>query len=373
MKIETIAVHAGRSVDASTGAVTPPLYLSTTFERDADGSYPHGFLYARNNNPTRASLEEALAALEGGVAAAAFSSGSAATMTIFQSLTPGDHVIAPNDIYHGTTRVLSEVMGPWGLEATFVDTSDIAQIETAIKKSTKIIWLETPSNPLLKISDIKKISELSHAHNVLCVCDNTWAPIIQRPFDLGADIVMHSTTKYLGGHSDVLGGAVITKHDDDFFRRIKKIQETGGAVAAPFDSWLVLRGLQTLPGRMRTQSENALRVATFLSLHKNVDKVHYPGLQKNAFYELASKQMSLHGGMVSIEVKGGKEEAMRVASRVKIFRRATSLGGTESLIEHRASIEGTESRTPQNLLRLSIGLEHPDDLIADLSEALHRS
>jgi cystathionine gamma-synthase len=371
MKIETRAVHAGHRIDPATGAVVPPIHLSTTFERQADGSYPQGYNYIRDNNPNRKALEECLCEIEGGVAAAAFSSGSAATMSILQALSPGSHVIAPLDAYSGTTSLLRELFIPWNLSVTFVDMTNPAAVEQAIQPNTKLIWVETPSNPMLKITDIGKVADMAHQVNALCVCDNTWAtPMGQNPFKYDADLVVHSTTKYLGGHSDVMGGVAITKVEDEFFQRIRKIQTTGGAIASPFDCWLVLRGIQTLPYRMRAHTENALKVATFLSEHPQVEAVHYPGLPQHPGYEMAKQQMQLFGGMLSFQLKGGQEKAFAVAAKVKIFTRATSLGGVESLIEHRASIEGKGTKTPENLLRVSVGLEHPDDLIDDLAQAL---
>jgi cystathionine gamma-synthase len=371
MKIETMAVHAGRYVDPATGAVTPPIHLSTTFERQADGSYPQGYNYIRDNNPNRQALEQCLSELEGGVAAVAFSSGSAATMSVFQALRPGSHVIAPLDAYSGTSSLLREIFVPWNLSVTFVDMTNSSAVEQAVQPNTQLIWVETPSNPMLKITDIGQIADIAHRANAVCVCDNTWAtPMGQNPFNYGADLVVHATTKYLGGHSDVMGGVAITKVDNEFFRRIKKIQKTGGAVASPFDCWLVLRGIQTLPYRMRAHSENAFKVATFLSEHPNVEVVHYPGLKHHPGHEIAASQMQLFGGMLSFQVQGGREKAFAVAAKVKLFTRATSLGGVESLIEHRASIEGVGTKTPDNLLRVSVGLEHPDDLIEDLAQAL---
>jgi cystathionine gamma-synthase len=371
MRIETLAVHAGREVDAATGAVTPPIHLSTMFEREADGSYPRGYFYSRIANPNRDALEKCLAALEGGAAAAAFSSGSAATMTLFQALSPGDHVVAPTDVYHGTARLLREVLAPWGLETSFVDMTDPGRVAQTVRASTKLIWVETPSNPLLKITDIGRIAEIAHEAGALCACDNTWAtPVLQRPFELGADLIVHATTKYLGGHGNVLGGALISRVEDGFFQRMRKIQTLGGAVPSPFECWLVLRGVPTLPYRMRAHSENALKIATFLNRHSSVEAVHYPGLKEHSGYEVAARQMALPGGMLSFQVKGGREKAFEAAAKVKVFTRATSLGGVESLIEHRASVEGPETRTPDNLLRLSIGLEHADDLIEDLAQAL---
>lgn len=370
MKIETLAVHAGHAVDATTGAVAAPIHLSTTFERSPDGTYPGGYIYARSDNPTRRSLERGMAMLEGGTDAAAFGSGSAAAMAVFQALAPGDHIIAPADAYHGTTKLLRDVFLRWGLEASFVDMTQLEEIKHALRPQTKLVWIETPSNPLLKIVNIAEVTKMMHATDGLSVCDNTWAPIVQRPFELGADLVVHSTTKYFGGHSDVSGGVVITKSDSPFFQRIRALQGAGGAVPSPFDCWLVLRGMRTLPWRMHAHSENALQVARFLSDHPRVEEVHYPGLTSHPGYEIAEQQMTSFSGMLAFEVKGGREAALATAAKTKIFIRATSLGGVESLIEHRASIQGEDPRTPPGLLRLSIGLEHADDLIADLDQAL---
>jgi cystathionine gamma-synthase len=370
MKIETVAVHAGHSVDPATGAVAAPIYLSTTFERDIDGAYSRGFMYTRNDNPNRSALEQAVTELEGGVAACAFASGSSATMSVFQAIAPGAHVLAHVDAYYGTTRILREILMRWGLEADFVDMSDLAAVKKALRPTTKLAWMETPSNPLLKVVDLAAVTKIVHDAGALCVCDNTWAPILQRPFDLGADLILHSTTKYFGGHCDVLGGIIIAKNDGEFFQRIRTIQYSGGAVPSPFDCWLILRGMRTLPWRMRAHSENAARVANFLAQHRQVERVHYPGLSSFPGYEIAAKQMSMFGGMLSFEVKGGRNAAMAVAAKTKIFIRATSLGGVESLIEHRASIEGPGTTSPEGLLRLSIGLENADDLIEDLDQAL---
>jgi cystathionine gamma-synthase len=370
-RFETLAVHAGHGVDPTTGAVTEPIHLSTTFERDADGTYPRGFLYSRNDNPNRHALEVALAALEGGTGAAAFSSGLGAVAAVFQGLEPGDHVIAPGDIYHGTANVLKHLFAKWGVAATFVDMTQLDAIRAALRPTTRIVWIETPSNPLLRCVDIVAAAEIAHAAGARAVADNTFAsPALQRPLDLGCDMVMHATTKYLGGRSDVLGGAVVSKADDAHFAKLRTAQLFGGAVASPFDCWLVMRSLPTLAARMRTHAANAQRVAEYLAAHPKVEAVHYPGLPGSPFHALATHQMRGYGGMLSFEVRGGRDPAMGTAARVKLFTRATSLGGVESLIEHRASIEGPESRTPQGLLRMSIGLEHPDDLVDDLAQAL---
>ena len=370
MKIETIAVHAGHAVDAATGAVAAPIYLSTTFERDVEGTYSRGFMYTRNDNPNRQALERGVSMLEGGEAAAAFASGTGATMAILQALSPGDHVLAHVDAYYGTSRLIREIFVRWGLEADFVDMSDLAAVKKTLRSNTKLAWAETPSNPLLKIVDLAAVAEVVRETGALLVCDNTWAPVLQRPFDLGADVILHSTTKYFGGHCDVLGGIVVTKTDNGFFQRIRSIQYEGGAVPSPFDCWLILRGMRTLPWRMRAHSGNAMKIAAFLARHSKVKRVHYPGLQAHPGHKIAAAEMSMFGGMLSLEVSDGYDAAMSVAAKTKVFIRATSLGGVESLIEHRASIEGSGTTSPAGLLRLSIGLENADDLVADLDQAL---
>lgn len=371
MRIETTAIHAGQEIDPATGSVIPPIYLTTTFERAPDGSFPHGYIYTRNGNPNRTMLETCLATLEGGATCVAFSSGLAAAMSIFQALRPGDHVVAPDDAYHGVTRLLRDIMAPWGLEYTRVDMRDPQNVAAALRPNTRLVWIETPSNPLLKIADIAAIAQIAHQAGALCAVDNTWAtPVQQRPLDLGADMVMHATTKYIGGHSDVLGGAVIFRVNDAFAERVRFLQINGGAVPSPFDCWLTLRGIQTLTYRVRAHAAGAVQVARFLAAHPRIERVHYPGLETHPGHAVAARQMRGFGGMISIEVQGGEAAAMAVAVRLRIITRATSLGGVESLIEHRASVEGPESVTPPNLLRLSVGLEHPDDLIADLAQAL---
>lgn len=372
MRLETLATHAGRSVEAGSGAVTPSITLSTTFERAPDGSYPGHHVYTRASNPNRSALETALAALEGGEKALAFGSGQAATSAVLQALAPGDHVLMPDDRYHGTRFAASDIYGRWGLDVEYVDMTDPANVARAIRPGrTRLIWVETPSNPRLQIADIAAISEIAHRHGALCAVDNTWAtPILQRPLALGADLVMHSTTKYIGGHSDVLGGCVVLARDDAFGARLKQEQLLIGSVPSPFDCWLLLRSIPTLPYRVRAHSEHAGLIAAFLSGHPAVERVNYPGLRSHPGHAVAARQMSGFGGMLSIEVRGGAEAAMSVAGRVRLFIRATSLGGIESLIEHRATVEGPGTPTPPNLLRLSIGLEHPDDLIDDLRQAL---
>jgi cystathionine gamma-synthase len=370
MKIETLAVHAGHTIDPATGAVAAPIHLSTTFERDIEGTYSRGFMYTRNNNPNREALERGVSMLEGGETAAAFGSGTAAAMALFQALAPGDHVLAHVDAYYGTSRLLREIFLRWGLEADFIDMSNLEEVKKALRPQTKLAWAETPSNPLLRIVDLAAVAEIVHGNGALCVCDNTWAPVLQRPFDLGANLILHSTTKYFGGHCDVAGGIVVAKKESDFFQRVQAIQYSGGAVPSPFDCWLILRGMRTLPWRMRAHSENGMKVAEFLAQHRKVVSVHYPGLSSHPSHEIARRQMSMFGGMLSFQVSGDGEEALSVAAKTKIFTRATSLGGVESLIEHRASIEGPGTTSPENLLRLSIGLENADDLIEDLDQAL---
>ena len=374
LRFETLAVHAGHGVDPASGAVTPPIHLSTTFERASDGSYPHGYVYARNHNPNRNGLEEALAALEGGAACAAFSSGLAAVTAVIQGLAPRDHVVAPSDIYHGTANVLKHLFAKWTVDATFVDMTSADATAAALRPQTRLVWIETPSNPLLRCVDIEHAAALARRAGARAVCDNTFAsPALQSPLALGCDFVVHATTKYLGGRSDVMGGAVVARADDAAFADVRAAQLYGGAVPSPFDCWLVMRSLPTLPARMHAHCANAQRVAEFLRGHAQVAAVHYPGLDESPYHALARRQMRGFGGMLSFEVKGGRDAAMAVAAAVEIFTRATSLGGVESLIEHRASIEGPESRTPQGLLRVSIGLEHPDDLIDDLAQALARA
>ncbi|HEY4217018.1 MAG TPA: aminotransferase class V-fold PLP-dependent enzyme [Gemmatimonadaceae bacterium] len=372
MRIETLAVHAGHDVDAATGAVTPAIQLSTTYAREADGSYRAGFLYSRYQNPNRASLEACLCALEGGAAAAAFASGSTATMTLIQAIGPGSHVIVPDDAYFGTIKLARDIIGPWGVEVSIIDMSDLSNVEAAMRPNTKLIWIETPSNPLLHVVDIAAVAKIAHKGGAVCAVDNTWGtPVLQRPLDLGADISMHSSTKYLGGHSDVLSGALIAKENDELFQRINSIQMTGGAVAAPFDCWLISRGIRTLPLRVRAQTANAMALAQFLEKHKRVEAVHYPGLPTHAGHDIARKQMSGFGGMLSVQIHASAEESIRIAGKLKLFTQATSLGGTESLIEHRASVEGPATKSPQNLLRVSVGLENIEDLKEDFDNALN--
>ena len=374
MRIETLAVHAGRSIDPSSGAVTPPIHLSTTFERSPSGDYPLGFSYSREDNPNRRMLEQCLAALEGGKEALVLPSGLAVLTAVLQGLEPGDHIIVPEDVYYGLRQVLRTVFAKWPLEVTYVDMTDLKAVRSALLPATRLVWVETPSNPLLKISDLAGIAEIARKANAISICDGTFTtPVVQRPFECGIDMVMHSTTKYLGGHSDVVGGALVTRFDNYLFERVRNSQRYGGAVPSPFDCWLILRGVSTLSCRMRAHLENAGAVAAYLRGHPAVEKVHYPGLPDHSGHELASRQMAGFGGMLSFQVRGGREQAMAAAANLRLFTRATSRGGPHSFVEHRASIEGPGTKTPQNLLRLSAGLENAADLIADLDQALGRA
>ena len=370
---ETTAVHAGRAPDPVTGAVTPNLVFSSTFARDDQGQLVGGHIYSRTSNPNRTALEAALAALEGGTHSLAFASGQAAAAAIFAALAPGDRVILPDDLYHGTRYLATNEFARWGLAADFVDTSDLAAVAVALQKPARVVWLETPSNPRLKISDLAAVAKLARAAGALVVVDNTWAtPVLTQPLALGAHVVLHSTTKYLGGHSDLLGGALVLSPDapSDLLTRLRSWQNLGGAVPAPFDCWLLLRSLSTLPLRVRAQSATAATLAAWLAGHPQVERVYYPGLSSHPNHVVAAQQMSAFGGMISFEVRGGHDAAKAVACRVKLITAATSLGGVESLIEHRRPVEGPASVTPPGLLRFSVGLEHVDDLRADLAQAL---
>lgn len=353
------------------GGVLSPLDLSTTFHRNADGSYNDELVYIRNDNPNRRQLEQALAFLEGGTDAFAFASAQAATLAILHLLPAQSHVIIPDDGYFGVGALLSEVF-PESLLFSKVDMTDLKQVEMAIKPQTRMIWVETPSNPQLKITDLGEIGKICARHKILFVVDNTLStPLLQQPFRYGADLILHSLTKYLNGHSDVLGGMVVLREKTDLQERMKMLQKIGGGVLSPFSAWMTLRGMRTLALRLRKHCENASLLANYLSTHPQIERVLYPGLSGHLEHEIAKKQMTDFGGLLSICVKGGAEAAMKVQAQTKCFVRATSLGGTESLIEHRASVEiGTQ--TPQNLLRLSVGLEDVQDLIDDLRQALQQ-
>ncbi|HSA92843.1 MAG TPA: PLP-dependent transferase [Terriglobales bacterium] len=373
MKIETQAVHAGRKIESQFRAVATPIYLSTVYERGEDGGRLSGYLYARDENPNRQALEECLAALEGGAAAAAFSSGQAASMAVLQSLKPGDHVIAPQDVFYETALFLRGTFTIWGLESSFVDMTDTAQIRNAVRPNTKLVWTETPSNPLLRITDIEAAASIAHEAGATVVCDSTLAsPVLQNPLALGAELVLHSTTKYLGGHSDLTGGAIVARDaEHPLFAGVRKMQQNGGGVPSAFDCWLLLRSIQTLPYRVRAQAANALRIAEFLEKQPAVERVRYPGLKSHPGHAIAAKQMKGgFGGLVSVQIKGGAKEALAFAAQLKLITRATSLGGVHSNVDHRKSVEPPDSKTPENLLRFSMGLEHVDDLLADVERAL---
>jgi cystathionine gamma-synthase len=371
LSLDTLAVHAGRETDPATGAVAPPLHASTTFLRSVDGGEAAGFSYGRADNPNRRSLEACLAALEGGEAAVAFASGVAAAQALFQTLAPGDHVVCDQDAYYGVRKGLQVGLARWGLGLSFVDSADLAAVERAFTPRTRVLWIETPSNPLLKVADVAALAALGRARGALTVCDNTFAtPVLQRPLALGCDVAMHSTTKYYGGHGDVMGGALVCARRDALFERLKEVQHLGGAIPSPRDCQLIQRGAATLPLRVRRQSATALELARWLQRQPKVTAVHYPGLPDHPGHAIAARQMSAFGGMLSFRVAGGGAAALAVVAAARLFTRATSLGSVESLIEHRASSEGPQSTTPRELIRLSVGLESPADLIADLERAL---
>jgi cystathionine gamma-synthase len=371
MRIETLAVHAAFSVDPSTGAVAPPIHLSTTFGRNEAGTPLAGHTYVRESNPTQDLLEGALAGLEGGESALVFGSGMAAGLAIVQALPPGSHVVLPEDVYYGYRVAARDFFPGWGLTATFAPLDRPGALAGALRPETRVVWLESPSNPLLRVTDLAASAAVARDAGAKVVVDNTFAtPILQRPIALGADVVLHATTKGMGGHSDVQGGALVFARKDDFAEKVRHVRTILGAVSSPFNSWLVLRGLRTLAVRARFQAASAAAVAKALSENRAVSTVNYPGLPGHPGHETARKQMDAFGSMISFHVAGGREAAIRAVGRARLFTRATSLGGVESLIEHRATSEGPASTAPPDLVRLSIGLEHPDDLVADLESAL---
>jgi cystathionine gamma-synthase len=371
MHFETKAIHAGAHIDTETGAVAPPIHLSTTFERNESGDASRGYSYIRDGSPTQTRLEEAMAAIEGGAAALAFASGIGAAAAILQSLEPGAHVLLPDDSYYAMRKIAHDFFPQWQLTYDLVDMEDLHAVQGAMRETTRLVWAESPSNPLMKVCDLRALAELAHARGARLAVDNTFAtPALQRPIELGADLVLHSATKYLGGHSDVAGGVVVCGTDAPVCPQLLHIRHLLGATASPFNCWLVLRGIRTLSARMRVHCENAMAVAQFLESHPRVEAVHYPGLASHPGHAIARGQMSQFGGMLSFRVRGSRAETLAVAARTKVFVRATSLGGVESLVEHRASSEGPTTTTPENLLRMSIGLEHPQDLIDDLAQAL---
>ncbi|GCD35243.1 cystathionine gamma-synthase [Streptomyces chrestomyceticus JCM 4735] len=373
---ETLAIHAGQEPDEATGAVVPPIYQVSTYKQDGVGGLRGGYEYSRSANPTRTALEENLAALDGGRRGLAFASGLAAEDCLLRTLlVPGDHVVIPNDAYGGTFRLISKVVERWGVEWSVADTSDPQAVRDALRPRTKAIWVETPSNPLLGITDIAALAAVARDAGVRLVVDNTFAsPYLQQPLALGADVVVYSTTKYMGGHSDVVGGALVVD-DAELGDELAYHQNAMGAVAGPFDSWLVMRGLKTLAVRMDRHSANAGRIAELLAAHDKVTQVYYPGLASHPGHEVAAKQMRSFGGMVSFRVAGGEEAAVEVCNRAKLFTLGESLGGVESLIEHpgrmtHASTAGSLLEVPNDLVRLSVGIESIDDLVADLTQAL---
>jgi cystathionine gamma-synthase len=373
MRFETRSIHVGQDPEAEFGAVNVPIYQTSTFAQEAVGK-PRAWDYARAGNPTREALQQVLASLEGGARALCFSSGLAATTTLLLTLKPGDHVLISDDVYGGTYRLLTRVLGGWGLEHDVVDMTDLIACRAVVRESTALVWVESPTNPFLKVVDIAAIAALAHEAGARCVVDNTFAtPYLQRPLELGADVVLHSMTKYLGGHSDLIGGALVV-NDPELIERLTFLVNAAGAVPGPMDCYLALRGVKTLALRMQAHCRGAKAVAEFLQSHKKVTRVHYPGLPGHPGFEVAVRQMRDFGGMVSFEV-GTRDEAIRVAESTELFFLAESLGGVESLIElpspmTHASVTGSPVEVPDTLIRLSVGIEHPDDLIADLAQAL---
>ena len=374
MDFNTLSVHGGAMKDENAGSVVNPIYLSTTFERGNQGEIgPKGYMYSRVGNPNRTALEKLLAKMEAGAEAMAFSSGMAAAQAVFQGvLKPGDHVLISDDCYHGVVHLLSSQYPRWNVTFSGVDMTKVSNVAAAIRPETALIMLETPSNPLLKIADIAAIAKLAKERGITTVCDNTWAtPFNTQPLELGVDLVFHSTTKYFGGHSDVLGGCVISKFSDERCARIRDYQFCGGAVPSPFDCWLLIRSMATMPLRIRQQTESAAIIAARLTEHSNVEKVFYPGLKSHVNHDIAKAQMKNgFGAMLSIQVRGNQSDAMKFASGLKIFKHATSLGGVESLVEHRLTAEGIHAKSPENLMRILVGIEGADDLLNDLLQAL---
>ena len=367
----TLAVHVGNEADPATGAVAPPIHLATTFRHGPAGERLAGYEYQREGNPTNDRLREALMALEGGAEALTFASGMAAMTTLLESLPAGARVLLPDDCYSGLRMLFREFLPERGIVAEVADMPDLDAVRAACAKPLAVLWIETPSNPRMKISDIAALAGIGRAAGALVVVDNTFAtPLLQRPLALGADVAMHSTTKYFGGHSDVLGGALVFARNDDFARKVAHRLHVTGAVLAPFNAWLTLRGCRSLGARMAMHCANARKVAGFLASHPAVERVNWPGLPSHPGFDITARQMRDFGGMMSVELRGGRDATLAMAGRLRVFTNATSLGGCESLIEHRASVEGPQPFSPQNLLRISVGLEDADDLVADLAQAL---
>lgn len=374
----TRAIITGQEFDPSTGSIIPPIYQTSTFVQDGIGGFRGGYEYARGGNPTRTSLEKLIAGLEGGDHGFSFSSGLAGEDILLRAaLKPGDHVLMGNDVYGGTHRLVNRVFVPWGIELSTVEMTDLDAVRAAIQPNTRVLWVETPSNPLMKISDIAALVEIGHAAGVIVVVDNTFAsPYLQNPLALGADVVTHSTTKYLGGHSDVLGGAVVTSHEE-LAEKIGFLQFAVGPVSGPMDAWLTVRGIKTLAVRVEQHSKNAQAIAEALVGHPKISDVYYPGLPQHPGHELASRQMRGFGGMLSLGLVGGPAAARKFAESTVLFQLAESLGGVESLIGYpsemtHASVRGTALEVPENLVRLSVGIEGTDDLVTDLLEALDK-
>ncbi|WP_340106198.1 trans-sulfuration enzyme family protein [Rhodohalobacter sp. 8-1] len=371
MRFETKAIHTGLDIGNPSSSIVPPISPSTIFEIDKQGRKSGDLHYTRLDNPNRSQFETLIASLEGGEVAAAFSSGIAAATAILQSLEPGDHLLIPDDVYAGNRKMVNSIMIRWGLDVDFIKMTDPEEVKKHIKPETKIIWVETPSNPLMQVTDIRTTATIAEKNDIRLVVDNTWpTPVNQRPLEHGADLVLHSTSKYFGGHSDLLGGAVVSKESDSFFEQIRLTQQMGGAVPSPQDCWMLSRSTRTLAYRMKGHNEHALEVARFLEGHPKVDKVYYPGLESHPQHDIAKGQMHGFGGMISFFLNGTLEESIAVVGRSHLIKRATSLGGVESTWEHRGSSEGQGSVSPDNLIRMSVGLEHPEDLKEDLERAL---
>jgi len=370
LRFETLAVHAGGAPDAATGALAPPLHLATTFRHSPDGVHEGEWLYQRHDNPTQQRLEQALAALEGGARALFYSSGLAACAAALH-MRPGGRLVVQEDCYNGFRAQLRHQAGRWGWQVELVDLVDLEVARRVLATPADLVWAETPSNPMLRIADVAALADLAHAAGAPLLVDGTFAsPALQSPLALGADVVLHSATKYMGGHSDVMGGVLVFARDDAMAQNVFHARELVGLSASPFNAWLVLRGLRSLPARMAAHCRGAQAVAEFLAAHPAVEAVNYPGLPQSPWHALAARQMRGFGGMLSFTLKGGREAALAVAGALRLFVNATSLGGCESLVEHRRSVEGSQPRSPENLLRLSVGLEHPEDLVADLGQAL---
>ncbi len=372
LHFETLAIQSTQLPNEDTKVVSTPIFMSTTFEREADGSYASGYIYSRMDNPNRQLLEKSIALLEKGAVGLAFASGMAATTALFQTLPMGSHLILPHDAYYTTNDLAKTIFGDKGISISEVVMTDLEQVQQAIRPETALIWVETPSNPQLAVTDIRAVAKLAHSVGARCAVDNTWpSPVLQQPLLLEADIVMHSTTKYFGGHSDVLGGCLVVKEAGELSEQLRKVQALTGAVPSPFECWLVTRGIKTLSLRVKAQSSSAAKLAEYLAQHPKIEQVNYPGLPQHPQHEIAVQQMKNgFGGMLSVQVRGDAEHALAFTGKLQLFTAATSLGGVESLIEHRKSIEGPTSPTPDNLLRISVGLEHVDDLIADWAQAL---